>query len=247
MRFARQNISVRQWQALYKVNVKEANNTLLFYIGFCLTGKIERCTRYERSGEEIAAFVYFGRQRVTSMLCSEHSDSNWCPHVVALMFYRMDYPEKVQYRLPVSDSVQLLSEIEQKQFINMLLAHHPLDLLAFAQNSLDDLLKMKDSNKVTSQSKALFDNSVVSVQDPTAGEAVDAEGVWSMDEEEVRRSSKKFFRKDIALGFSDSSDRYEEMSESWVYILRRSMASSDSSVLSIFGRYLNIDLLFKSI
>ncbi|XP_062508756.1 uncharacterized protein LOC134184992 isoform X2 [Corticium candelabrum] len=203
-------------------------------IGFCLTGKIQNRTYMYREDRKTIATVYFDRQHVTSMLCSDHSDSNWCEHVVALIFHRMNNPEKVKYRLPVSDSVQLLSESEQKQFINILLAHRPLELLAFAQETLDELLNMKDSNRVSSQCESLHNALVVNVPDPTAGGAVDAEGLWNVDDKDIRQISQQFFHNDSALCVSPLVERYRERSESWDTILKRSTDKSESSISSIF-------------
>ena len=211
-----------------------ANLTVL---GFCLTGKIQNSTYRYNQNRKTVATVYFDRQRVTSMLCSEHSDSNWCEHVVALIFHRMNNPEKVKYRLPVSDSVHLLSESEQKQFINILLAHRPLETLAFAQETLDKILKMKDSNRVSSQCESLHNTLVVNVPDPTAGGAVDAEGLWNVDENDVRQISQEFFRNDSALCVSPLVDQYREKSESWDTILKRATNESETSISSIFGRH----------
>ena len=213
-----------------------------------MTGKIQNCSYGYREVRKTVATVYFDRQRITSMLCSEHSDGNWCEHVVALIFHRMNNPEKVKYRLPVSDSVQLLSVSEQKQFINILLAHRPLEMLAFAQETLDELLSMKDSNRVSSQCESLHNALVVNVPDPTAGGAVDAEGLWNVDDKVVRQISQEFFfRNDSALCVSPLIDRrhIREKSESWDIILRRSTNMSESSISSIFGRHIQLCLSCK--
>ena len=211
-----------------------------------MTGKIQNSTYGYREDRKTVAAVYFDRQRVTSMLCSEHSDGNWCEHVVALIFHRMNNPEKVKYRLPVSDSVQLLSESEQKQFINILLAHRSLEMLAFAQETLDELLSMKDSNRVSSQCESLHNALVVNVQDPTAGGAVDAEGLWNVDDKAVRQISQKSFHSDSALCVSPLVDRYiRGKSESWHTILQTSTNMSESSISSIFGRHIQLYLSCK--
>ena len=200
-----------------------------------MTGEIRKNRKNEK---KVVAAVYFDRQRVTSMLCSEHSDSHWCEHVVALIFHRMNNPEKVKYRLPVSDSVQLLSESEQKQFINILLAHYPLELLRFAQETLDELLNMKDSNKVSKKFDILQTTFVVNVQDPTAGGSVDSEGLWHVDDKGIRQISQQCFRSDSVLcGFRKS--------ESWDRILERSVDESELSISSVFGRHIPIHLLCK--
>ena len=206
-----------------------------------MTGKIQaRTYRYTyKEDRKTVATVFFDRQRVTSMLCSEHSDSNWCEHVVALIFLRMNNPEKVKYRLPVSDSVHLLSESEQKQFINKLLAHRPLEMLAFAQETLDKLLSMKDSNRVSSQCESLHNRFVVNVQDPTAGGAVDAEGLWKVDDKCVRQISKRIFLNDLVLGISPFVDQYEEQFESWDTSLQISEFTNDSPNSMIFGRHIH--------
>ena len=131
--------------------------------------------------EESSVTVSVDRRRVTSMTCSSHPSSKWCQHVVRLIFFRMECPNNVQYRLPVSDSVQRLSEWQLKQFVSLLLAHSPPEMLAFAQETLDDLRQKDGTNVVADR-----DNfSVLEVPDLTAGGGMDDECVWDVDGTEL--------------------------------------------------------------
>ena len=156
-----------------------------------MTGKLIDILHKGNNQKETTVAVSVDRRRVTSMLCSAHPDSRWCQHVVKLVFYRMDYPNDVQYRLPLSDSVQRLSERQLKQFVSLLIARRPLDMLAVAQETLDDL-RRKDGTK--SRDAKRDDLSVLEVPDLTAGGGIDDEGLWCVEETEVRRKVRECFR-----------------------------------------------------
>ena len=135
--------------------------------------------------------VSVDRRRVSSTLCSAHPDSRWCQHVVKLVFHRMDYPNNVQYQLPLSDSVQCLSERQLKQFVSLLIARRPLDMLAVAQETLDDL-RRKDGTK--SRDAKRDDLSELEVPDLTAGGGIDDECLWCVEETELCRKVRECFR-----------------------------------------------------
>ena len=163
--------------------------------------------------------VSVDRRRVTSTLCSAHPDSRWCQHVVKLVFYRMDYPNNVQYRRPLSDSVQRLSERQLKQFVSLLIARRPLDMLAVAQETLDDL-RRKDGTK--SRDAKREDLSVLEVPDLTAGGGIDDEGLWCVEETEVRRIVCEYFRVCKRFGRYGKIAVYEISSaDSWLCEVRQ--------------------------
>ncbi|XP_062519013.1 uncharacterized protein LOC134194121 isoform X2 [Corticium candelabrum] len=93
---------------------------------------------------------------------------------------------------------------------------------------------MKDSNRVSSQCESLHNRFVVNVQDPTAGGAVDAEGLWKVDDKCVRQISKRIFLNDLVLGISPFVDQYEEQFESWDTSLQISEFTNDSPNSMIF-------------
>ena len=110
----------------------------MLLLGFTLVGKVCRVD-YNQTPASVA--VTFDRRIITSSACSEHKKETWCSHVVQIIAHRIDHPTKFKYRLPISDGIQKLTELQQKQFFCRLLSHFQLSLLGPAQSILDDFLK----------------------------------------------------------------------------------------------------------
>ena len=169
---------------------------------------------------ETMVAVTVDRRRITSTLCSAHSDSSWCRHVVKLVFYRIDYPHKVQYRLPVSDSIQRLSESQMKQLVSLLISRRPLDMLPLAQEMLDNFLERKQGNRKI----GIGSVPVLELPDLTAGGGMDDEGLWRVEENEVRRIVRDYCQRDARLYRCVEMDDYEcgeTSASSWLNALQR--------------------------
>jgi hypothetical protein len=187
-------------------------------IGFTLTGTVVRQSGYpnrEREDAETMVAVTVDRRRITSTLCSAHPDSSWCQHVVKLVFYRIDYPFKVKYRLPVSDSVQRLSESQVRKFANLLISRRPVYMLPLAQEMLDGLL---EENKGT---KGVATGPVLEVPDLTAGGGIDDEGLWCLEEAEVREIIRDYcISKGGLYRCVSTNDRGKTSVASWISALK---------------------------
>lgn len=124
----------------------------------------------------------FDRLRIIDMACSLHSGEKWCQHVISLAIHRIDHPQDVEYRLPVSDTVQRLSEVQQKQFISTLLSQLQLDVLLPAQRILDSII----SSTVSSATGVGDGCEIYGLPDATAGGGLSEDAVWCFDEQYVR-------------------------------------------------------------
>ena len=123
------------------------------------------------------AYMEFDRQRITSASCSVHGRRHlWCKHVVRLAFHRLRYPSAVEYRLPVSYTLQNLDLDQHKQLIQTILSDQPLEFLSKAHKILDSLT---DGDEAAGTAETICDR--------TAGAAVGEEAMWHVDETRIRQ------------------------------------------------------------
>ena len=112
--------------------------------------------------------IYFDRGKVTSTHCSCESGTSWCAHVIATAFERIrnkPESEKLCVRLPISDSLNLLSREKLLNFAKHLLCEYQNEPIVDTAQQLLDKLLMRDS-----PSKEEDDiNKIAGAPDPTAG------------------------------------------------------------------------------
>ena len=107
----------------------------------------------------------------------------WCLHSVALCLFRFNFPDKIEYRPPVSESLSKLDRNKLQKFAQYLLNELPKSHLSLAQEILDQLLKNH------------FDQ-IDGGPDPTAGATVETNHEWLLDstslQERIKRTLTKF-------------------------------------------------------
>lgn len=201
------------------------------FLGFTLSGTLHdsKCgTGWPSASKltELTASVSFDRRRITETYCSSHPSQTWCKHVVALIFHRIDHPESVEYRLPISDSVQKLSFGQQKRLLNLLLSEFRPYILAPAQSILDKLLL-----ETAAWSNAAGDDkeNTISVPDPTAEGELGVDAHWCMQEKELEDIVEQYCFYDHRAGrFLGGESEEEEMNTSLKFrmVLERFKGSS---------------------
>ena len=138
---------------------------------------------------------------MTSVTCTCGSrDIFWCPHVVALVVFRIRNADKVHYylkpiitalyivrlpqvpvRVPISETLLQMNREQLQKFVQYLISSHHTEVLPTAQRLSDEILK---------KSSAI--NQIPGAPDPTAGQDAEEENSWHLDEAQVRDQVKAF-------------------------------------------------------
>ena len=139
------------------------------------------------------------RCKVTSVTCTCGSrDIFWCPHVVALVVFRIRNADKVHLktiitalnivclpqvpvRVPISETLLQMNREQLQKFVQYLISSHHTEVLPTAQRLSDEILK---------KSSAI--NQIPGAPDPTAGQDAEEENSWHLDEAQVRDQVKAF-------------------------------------------------------
>ena len=127
-------------------------------------------------------------------------DIFWCPHVVALVVFRIRNADKVHYnlitiisalyivrlpqvpvRVPISETLLQMNREQLQKFVQYLISSHHTEVLPTAQRLSDEILK---------KSSAI--NQIPGAPDPTAGQDAEEENSWHLDEAQVRDQVKAF-------------------------------------------------------
>ena len=156
--------------------------------------------------------ISFDRRHITWMACSQHRHERhqrWCQHAVQLIFHRIDHPDKVKYCLPVSTSIQQLNQMQEKQLLNMLLSRFQLEILPFAQEMVDKLLKRSKGSP-----------EVLDFPDPTAGAAIDATPYWCIGDSELRRLVELYCEKAVGAGRCVPREKVSSQ-EMWMLLVKQ--------------------------
>ncbi|KAJ8022267.1 Zinc finger SWIM domain-containing protein 8 [Holothuria leucospilota] len=136
--------------------------------------------------ESFNVAITFDRCRISSCSCTCNTISKWCSHVVALCLYRMQHPEALCLRAPVSESLSRLQRDQLQKFAQYLISELPQQILPTAQKLLDELL-LSESSLI---------NTVAGAPDPTAGPSATELTRWFLDEttlhENIRKTLIKF-------------------------------------------------------
>ncbi|EDV22322.1 uncharacterized protein TRIADDRAFT_28605 [Trichoplax adhaerens] len=170
-------------------------------IGFSLTGSVVDNVSYSRSSnlEMMNVFgnqsiitqrvsISFDRCTITSVTCScSTMDMLWCAHVVALAVYRIRFPDKIELRLPISETLLDMSREQLQKFALHLIAEYHTDVLPMAQKLADELLGSEEA--------AI--NKTNGAPDPTAGAAVGDDHDWFLDVNHVETRVKNFLSRGI--------------------------------------------------
>ena len=136
---------------------------------------------------------------MTSVTCTCGSrDIFWCPHVVALVVFRIRNADKVHLktiitalnivclpqvpvRVPISETLLQMNREQLQKFVQYLISSHHTEVLPTAQRLSDEILK---------KSSAI--NQIPGAPDPTAGQDAEEENSWHLDEAQVRDQVKAF-------------------------------------------------------
>ena len=125
-------------------------------------------------------------------------DIFWCPHVVALVVFRIRNADKVHQkpiitalyivrlpqvpvRVPISETLLQMNREQLQKFVQYLISSHHTEVLPTAQRLSDEILK---------KSSAI--NQIPGAPDPTAGQDAEEENSWHLDEAQVRDQVKAF-------------------------------------------------------
>nr|XP_039261702.1 zinc finger SWIM domain-containing protein 8-like isoform X1 [Styela clava] len=152
----------------------------IMQIGFHLSATVQLPQTSINKGWCLVA-VTFDRQRITSCACNCDSNAKWCSHVVALCLARIQQPDTVCLRAPVSESLSRLQRDQLQKFAQYLISELPQQILPTAQRLLDDLL--------SSSSTAI--NEEQGAPDPTAGPSLSDISIWCLDEAALSDNIKK--------------------------------------------------------
>ncbi|KAL0280565.1 UNVERIFIED_CONTAM: hypothetical protein PYX00_001825 [Menopon gallinae] len=154
-------------------------------IGFHLSASVMPQMPISGSREHVNVAVTFDRRRITSCNCTCASPAYWCSHVVAVCLHRINKPNKVCLRAPVSESLSRLHREQLQKFAQYLISELPQQILPTAQRLLDELL--------SSQSSTI--NSVCGAPDPTAGASISEQTSWYLDQRTLHDNIKKILIK----------------------------------------------------
>ncbi|XP_061423393.1 zinc finger SWIM domain-containing protein 5-like isoform X1 [Lethenteron reissneri] len=145
-------------------------------VGFHLSGTVTDSDRTLRVA------LSFDRCKLTSVSCGcGERGIVYCAHVAALALHRIRRAERVQLRLPISETLSQLSRDQLQKLAQYLIAAHHTEVLPTAQRLADEILSC-DSQI----------NQLHGAPDPTAGAAIDDANCWHLDEEQVREQVRHF-------------------------------------------------------
>ena len=139
------------------------------------------------------------------MTCScDTKDIFWCQHVVALTVYRIRNADKVQLRVPISETLLQMDRGQLQKFVQYLISAHHTEVLPTAQHLADEIMQRKSNI-----------NQIHGAPDPTAGPNAEADNAWHLDENQVRDQVKNYLsqggyfnaNKQLASMFSKVNDK----------------------------------------
>ena len=135
-----------------------------------------------RSSLEIFTVLFYCRCKITSVTCScDTKDIFWCQHVVALTLYRIRNAEKIQLRVPISETLLQMDRQQLQKFVQYLISEHHTEVLPTAQCLADEIMQRKSSI-----------NQIDGAPDPTAGADAASDNSWHLDEAQVRDQVKNY-------------------------------------------------------
>ena len=130
----------------------------------------------------LTSSVFLYRCKITSVTCScDTKDIFWCQHVVALTVYRIRNADKVQLRVPISETLLQMDRGQLQKFVQYLISAHHTEVLPTAQHLADEIMQRKSNI-----------NQIHGAPDPTAGPNAEADNAWHLDENQVRDQVKNY-------------------------------------------------------
>lgn len=159
----------------------------LLQIGFHLSALVNCNQNSIKQSQTFNVAIVCDRKKITSCHCNCSKQNSWCLHIVAVCLSRINEPQNVELRAPVSESLAKLNRDQLQKFAQYLISELPQQILPTAQKLLDELLK---SNQSTI-------NLTSGAPDPTAGPSVDEISVWCLDEFQLQENIKKTLSKFI--------------------------------------------------
>ncbi|XP_019747883.1 zinc finger SWIM domain-containing protein 6-like isoform X2 [Hippocampus comes] len=149
-------------------------------VGFHLSGTVREPATPSEPELLRKVSVSFDRCKITAVTCGcGNKDISYCAHVVALALYRLRSPERVELRLPISETLLQMNRDQLQKLVQYLITVHHTEVLPTAQKLADDIL---------SQNSEI--NQVHGAPDPTAGASVDDDNCWHLDEAQVQEQVK---------------------------------------------------------
>ena len=117
--------------------------------------------------------IQFDRGKITAAHCSCDTTTDWCNHVIAVILQRINHKEqmKIQLRVPISDSLNVLNREQLLKFTQYLLCEHQNEpIIETAQTLLDRLLHPERERESAGDTTQVDDiNDIDGAPDPTAG------------------------------------------------------------------------------
>eukprot|EP00095_Tigriopus_kingsejongensis_P008306 maker-scaffold871_size86487-snap-gene-0.22 protein:Tk08306 transcript:maker-scaffold871_size86487-snap-gene-0.22-mRNA-1 annotation:"hypothetical protein DAPPUDRAFT_306274" len=140
----------------------------------------------------------FDRCKITTVNCDcDAKDIFWCAHVVALSLFRIRHPDKVQLRVPISETLLQMNREQLQKFVQYLISSHHTEVLPTAQKLADDILQQRS-----------VINQISGAPDPTAGAAIDDASAWHLDESQIQDQVKAYLSQG---GYSNNSRQLGSM------------------------------------
>lgn len=140
----------------------------------------------------------FDRCKITTVNCNcDAKDIFWCAHVVALSLFRIRHPDKVQLRVPISETLLQMNRQQLQKFVQYLISSHHTEVLPTAQKLADEILQQRS-----------VINQICGAPDPTAGAAIDDDSAWHLDEAQIQDQVKSYLSQG---GYSNNSRQLGSM------------------------------------
>ena len=125
--------------------------------------------------------------------------------MVALTVYRIRNADKVQLRVPISETLLQMDRGQLQKFVQYLISAHHTEVLPTAQHLADEIMQRKSNI-----------NQIHGAPDPTAGPNAEADNAWHLDENQVRDQVKNYLsqggyfnaNKQLASMFSKVNNKY---------------------------------------
>ena len=96
-----------------------------FFSGFHLSSTVHQPHSACQTKGTFNVACTFDRGRITSCNCTCNQSATWCAHVIALCIFRIEHPELVCLRAPVSEYLSRLRREQLQKFAQYLINELP--------------------------------------------------------------------------------------------------------------------------
>mgnify|MGYP001792576722 CR=1 FL=1 len=144
---------------------------LLLLSGFRLSATVKASLYQHEKGKSFYVVIYFDRGKITSACCSCEAQITWCSHIIAVIFQRIHVKGEanIQLRVPISDSLNALSNEKLLKFTQYLLCEHKNEPVIETAQALLDKLLFPEKNVEDGEARFKDINKIHGAPDPTAG------------------------------------------------------------------------------